>query len=113
MEDEEAYEAIDLSSLVVLSYTPTTDPYFPTTLPSPYYVLYKIEPKEKFSSQAHQPKRSYVGTTSQIHPNHAKLEGIVNLDQYIVLYDTYYGQKLLFDERFSKRPVEDIKESDS
>ncbi|EXC31214.1 hypothetical protein L484_005639 [Morus notabilis] len=97
LEDEEAYEAIELSSFVILSYTPTTDPYFPPTPPSPYYVLYMIEPKEKFSFQAHhQSKRSRVGTMSRILPNHAKLEGIHNLDPYIVLYDTYCGRKPLF-----------------
>lgn len=77
LEDEEAYEAIELSSLVVLSYTPTADPYFPPTPPSPYYVLYMIEPKEKFSTQAHnQSKRSRVGIMNQILPNHAKIEGV-------------------------------------
>ncbi|EXB88440.1 hypothetical protein L484_012880 [Morus notabilis] len=110
LEDEEAYEAIELSSFVILSYTAITDPYFPPTLPSPYYVLYMIGPKEKFSFQAHhQSKRSCVRSMSRILPNHAKLESIHNLDPYIVLYASYCGRTPLFDEHFSKRPSEDIK----
>ncbi|EXB50356.1 hypothetical protein L484_007926 [Morus notabilis] len=50
------------------------------------------------ANQAHMSAPSRVEQMSQKPPNLAKLEGVTNQDPYVVLYDTYYGRKLLFDE---------------
>ena len=65
--------------------------------------MWPIPPSPKLASflhvpQAHTSKPSLVGAMCQILPNLAKLEGINNQDPYVVLYDTYYWQKQLFDE---------------
>ena len=107
LEDEEVYETIDLSSSLVLPYIPPIDPYLPLILPSPYYTLHKLEPKEKFHSQAHHSKPCHVGPMSQVFPYPVKLEDILNHNPYVVLYDTFYGRKPLFDDLFSKSLAND------
>ena len=44
------------------------------------------------------PVPNQVERTSQPLPYIAKLKSVQKQDSSIVLYDTYYGQKLLFDE---------------
>ena len=46
--------------------------------------------------QEHLPKPSRVRTTCVNASNHAKLEGILSQDLWVMLYDTYYGRKPLF-----------------
>ena len=113
LKDEETYETIDLSSSIALSSTPPTDPYWPSLLPSLYYTLYKLEPSMRSSYRANQSKLSQVEATSRNFSNHAKLEGILNQDPYVMLYDIYYGRQPLFDERFSKSQADDFKSSAS
>ena len=50
------------------------------------------------ANQAHMPAPSQVEQMVRKPPNLAKLEGVKNQDPYVVLYDTYYGRKPLFDE---------------
>ncbi|EXB65627.1 hypothetical protein L484_025894 [Morus notabilis] len=67
------------------------DPMWPATpLPSraPFF----------HANQVHMPAPSQVEQIIQKLPNLAKLEGVKNQDPYVMLYDTYYGRKPLFDE---------------
>lgn len=94
LEDEEFYATTDVNSSI-LSYTPPTDPYWPSPLPPTRTSLFH-------AYQAHPPKQSFVGTTRKHFPYHAKLEGIHNIDPYVVLYDTHYGRMSYFDESRSE-----------
>ena len=85
LEDKEAYETIDLSSSVELTYTISNNSYLPLLLPSLYYILYKLEPKMKFLYQAHRVKPSHISLTCQILLYHVKLEDIHNQDPYVVM----------------------------
>ena len=107
LENKEAYVTIDLSSSI--SYTPPTDPYFPPTPPSPYFVFYKLELRMKFPYQAHHSKTNQVRARCQSFLNDAKLEDIHKEDRYIVLFDTYYWRKPLFEA--DQYQVDDVKSS--
>ena len=73
LEDKEAYVTSNLSSSILLSYTLSTNPYFPPTPPSPYFVIYKLKLTSKFSYQVHHSKTSQVGATGRSVLNHAML----------------------------------------
>ncbi|EXC13347.1 hypothetical protein L484_012775 [Morus notabilis] len=67
------------------------DPMWPATPPpsrAPFF----------HANQAHMPAPSRVEQMSRKLPNLAKLKGVKNQNPYVVLYDTYYGRKPLFDE---------------
>ena len=67
------------------------DPMWPATPPpsrAPFF----------HANKAHMPTPSQVEQIVRKSPNLAKLEGVKNQDPYVVLYDTYYGRKPLFDE---------------
>ncbi|XP_024025485.1 uncharacterized protein LOC112092766 [Morus notabilis] len=112
MEDVEAHETIGLSSSMALLYTPSYDPFWLSSSPPPYYILYEPEPKMKFSNQAHHfSKANLIGAVCLNCKNHTKLKGVTRKDPCVVSYDTYYGRKPLFDERFTKSLAKDVKAS--
>ena len=53
LEEEEAFEAIDLSSLIELTYILLTDSCVPFQHSSSSYILYELEPRKKFLYQRH------------------------------------------------------------
>ncbi|PON66380.1 hypothetical protein PanWU01x14_110350 [Parasponia andersonii] len=64
--------------------------------------------------QIHVPELRQVEGMCQLLRYITKLEGIQKQDLFVVLYDTYYGQKLLFDELhqydtyYGQKPMEAI-----
>ncbi|EXC26858.1 hypothetical protein L484_016076 [Morus notabilis] len=67
------------------------DPMWPATPPPSRVPFFHV-------NQAHMPAPSRVEQMSRKLPNLTKHEGGKNQNPYVVLYDTYYGRKPLFDE---------------
>lgn len=95
LEDEEILKPINASPSILLSFVPPIDPFWPSQ--SFYYILFRLKPKLKSFPQAHHKKSNPVGCTCQFF-DHAKLEGTLNQDPYVMLYDIYYGRRPLSDK---------------
>ena len=94
------YEFKSIEPPLVSEYYIYEDPMWPTPPPPTSYQAYPHKP-------------SHVERTCQNFSNQAKLEDIKKQDPFVVLYDTYYGRKPLFDERLSKSQADDFKSSAS
>ena len=81
------------------------------------YHLWTTPPPPSFgdsfkTSHPHKSKRSLFARTFR-KPQFAKLKGVEDQNPWDVLYDTYYGRKLLFEDLWQRRVKLDVKRSAS
>ena len=87
LEMKEAYETIDLSSLMELTYTPIADSYVTFQHSSLSYILYELEPRKKFLYQCYHSKTSLVNFMRQTFLYRVKPKDLHNQDSYVVMHD--------------------------
>ena len=97
---KEAYEAIDSSSSIELTYTSMIESRVPFQKSSSY-ILFELEPRKKSLHPNHHSKQSFIDSKCQRFPYQANLENYHDKDPYVVMYVIYYGRKSLFDKHFS------------
>ena len=90
LEVKEAYEIIDLSSSIELTYTPITDSYVPFQYLLLSNILYELEPRKKFLYQHYHFKTSLVDFTCQTFLYRVKSKDFHNQDPYVVMHVIYY-----------------------
>ena len=84
-EIKEAYEAIDSSSIELI-YIPIIDSGVPFQHLSSSYILYEVDPKEKFLYQHHPSKQSLVDFTCRQVQYQVNQKDFHNQDPYVVMH---------------------------
>ena len=106
LDDESSpFETHDITLLSSVEELKSANPLWTVPLPPSFGESFK-------TSHTRQPKRSFFARTFR-KPHFAKLEGIQDQNLWDVLYDTYYGQKPLFEVLWQRRVKLDVKRSAS